>query len=309
MSTLSKIVLALTTYCCALTASALEFDLPENGNVVGHVFTATTVYEDTFLDVARKYDVAYDELVAANPGVDVWIPGEGTTVTIPQRFVLPPGEHKGIVINLAERRLYYFPSGEQKVYTFPIAIGLEATPTPITQGKVIEKEKDPTWHVPASIYAKHLAEGNPVPHSVPPGPDNPLGQFALRLSIPGYLVHGTNRPVSVGQRMSNGCIRLYPEDIERLFGVAVVGDSVRIINQPYKVGQDQSGELYLEAHPLPQEWSKSAVNTNDYAAALINNHAEFKSFKINWKAVKRVVEDSNGMPGTIGRSAATISEK
>ena len=233
------------------------FPLPPAGtDVVGDVWAVVARHEDTLPDLARRFDLGYDEIAAANPGVDVWLPGRGTKVLLPTEFVLPDAPREGLVLNLASMRLFYYPAtGPEEtptVVTHPVGIGREGWATPQGKTKVVSKKAHPSWTVPASILAEHAANGDPLPGVVPPGPDNPLGDYAMRLGIPGYLIHGTNKPHGVGMRVSHGCIRLYPEDIERLFPEVPVGTPVRIVNQPYLAGWN-NGVLYLEAHPPLEE--------------------------------------------------------
>ncbi len=202
------------------TAHSITLPTPQEGDdLVGQTFKFHTRYEDTFSDIARFYDIGYRELRDANPEVDPWLPGEGTEITIPQQYILPSGPRNGIIINLAELRLYYFPPGRKEIVTYPLGIGREGWSTPVGTTKIIGKKKDPTWTVPDSILKEHAQDGRPLPPVVPPGPDNPLGGYALYLGIKGYLMHGTNKPYGVGMRVSHGCIRLYPENIEQLFNM------------------------------------------------------------------------------------------
>lgn len=235
-----------------LPAQGAEYPMPRPGNdLVGEVYVVAVQEGETLLDIARDHDLGYNEIIAANPGVDPWLPEPGTRITIPARYVLPAGPRSGIVVNLAEMRLYYYPPAQPgegaKVMTFPIGIGQEGWATPVGKARILVKDKDPVWTVPESILAASIAEGYPLPRVVPPGPDNPLGKYALRLDMVGYLIHGTNKPYGVGRRISHGCIRMYPEDIETLFGAVEVGARVEIINQPYKLGLEGNA-LYLESH-------------------------------------------------------------
>lgn len=235
---------------------AATFVLPPPGSdVVGEVGTARVAAGETLLDIARAHGLGYNEITAANPGIDPWLPPPASTVMLPTRFILPSAPRRGIIINLAEMRLYYYPppaNDQPVVLTFPIGIGQEGWTTPLGITEVVSKVKDPPWTVPPSIRAEHEREGNPLPAIVPPGPDNPLGNYALRLGLTSYLIHGTNKPYGIGRRASHGCIRLYPEDIEVLFQQVAVSTAVWIINQPYKLGLD-TGRLYLEAHaPLTE---------------------------------------------------------
>lgn len=233
-----------------------RFELTEGSDVVGELQVIVARHEDTFLDIARTYDLGYDELVDANPGVDAWLPGAGTRIVLPTQFVLPDGARDGIVLNVAAKRLFYFPkpvAGQPRmVITHPVGIGREGWQTPIGTTRIVAKNKDPVWTVPASIRREHAAEGNPLPARVGPGPDNPLGAYALRLGFPSYLIHGTNKPDGIGMRVSHGCVQLFPEDIESLFGQVAVGTSVRIINEPQLLGW-RAGNLYLEAHPALED--------------------------------------------------------
>ena len=231
-------------------------DSPDQ-QIVGELQVIQTRDADTFVDIARAYNLGFDELVDANPDVDPWLPGEGTRVVLPTRFVLPDAPREGIVINLASKRLFYFQEpdedGALALITFPIGIGQEGSATPLGVTRVTSKGKDPVWHVPASIRREYAAEGNPLPAQVMPGPDNPLGSHVLILGMPSYLIHGTNRPAGVGMRVSHGCVRLFPENIEHLYEIAPVGVPVAIVNQPWLLGWED-GRLYLEAcQPLEDD--------------------------------------------------------
>lgn len=233
-------------------ALAEVYELPPPGSdVIGAVTTITTRDEETLLEVARRHGLGYEEIVAANPHVDTWLPGEGTEVLLPTRFVLPQVPRRGIVLNLAEYRMYYFPDtveGETPVVmTFPMSIGRMDWETPLGRTSVVAKVRNPSWYPPESIRAEHAAEGDPLPRIVPPGPKNPLGEYAMRLGLPGYLIHGTNRPAGVGMRVTHGCIRMFPEDIGFFFGEVPMNTPVRIINEPVKIGW-AGDDLVVEVH-------------------------------------------------------------
>ena len=229
-----------------------RFELVDGSDVVGELQVIVARDEDTFLDIARAYDLGFDELEDANPGVDAWLPGAGTRIVLPTEFVLPDVPREGIVLNVGTKRLFYYPKpvkGQPRVViTHPVGIGREGWQTPIGTTKVVAKNKDPVWTVPASIRREHAAEGNPLPARVGPGPDNPLGAYAMRLGFPSYLIHGTNKPDGIGMRVSHGCVQLFPEDIESLFAQVPVGTPVRIINEPQLLGW-RGDNLYLEVHP------------------------------------------------------------
>lgn len=289
----------------AAAGHAADFPLPPPGQaVIGKVLRVQTRYEDTLSDIARKYDLGYREIVAANPGVDPWLPGKGAVITVPTRFILPPGPRTGIVINLAELRLYYYPPGEDRVVTHPLGIGREGWATPTGNMHIVAKKPNPSWRVPKSIREEHAARGDILPEVVPPGPDNPLGRYALRLNRTQYLLHGTNQPWGVGMRVSHGCIRLYPEDIEALFPRVSVGTPVRIINQPYKVGWF-GDTLFVEAHPpLSEQLGAEGNNLTPLVKAIITAYGDAKPGALNWKRVQRIALEQTGVPTPLNRVLA-----
>ncbi|MCQ4270122.1 L,D-transpeptidase family protein [Pseudomonas kuykendallii] len=290
--------LFFTALSVAGSASALELPLPPPGeDVVGQIQVVTAKYEDTFADVGEANDLGYLEMVAANPGVDPWLPGAGTEIILPTRFILPPGPREGIVINLAEYRMYYYPKGENVVHTYPLGIGREGWGSPITLTKVTAKTANPAWYPPASIRAEHAAEGDPLPAVVPPGPDNPLGPFKFSLSLPGYLIHGSNKKFGIGMRVSHGCFRMLNQNVLELAKMAPVGTPVRIINEPYKFGVS-GGKIYLEAHqPLDDHGDPSHV---DKHTAVINTLLQRQDIAANqqmdWEIVREVVAAEDGLP-------------
>lgn len=228
-----------------------RYTIEPGQDVVGELQVIRARYEDTFVDIARTYDLGYGDLVDANPDVDPWLPGADTLVLLPTRYVLPHALREGLVLNIAAKRLFYYPEvadGELPVVeTYPIGIGRAGWATPTGDTTVVAKARDPIWYVPASVRREHLEDGDPLPRQVPPGPDNPLGRHVLGLGLPGYLIHGTNKPAGVGMRVSHGCVRLFPEDIESLYARVAIGTRVRIVNQPYLYGW-KDGDLLLEAH-------------------------------------------------------------
>jgi L,D-transpeptidase ErfK/SrfK len=253
-----KIVAPLIPLLLSTSVFAATFDLPsEHFDVIGAVTTVQTTYEDTLLDIARRKSIGQDQMERANPNVDRWLPGEGTQVVVPSHYILPRAPREGLVLNLPEMRMYYFPPKKPgqpaQVQTYPIGIGRMDWATPLGVTKITGKVKDPTWTPPESIRREHAAKGDPLPRVVPAGPDNPLGRYAMRLSIPGYLIHSTNKPLGVGMRVSHGCIRMLPDDIERLFPQLPVGTPVNIVNQPVKAGW-HGGKLYIEVHPPLEEY-------------------------------------------------------
>ena len=269
MPALPKLLFAVLAAGCA-SASAEIYDLPpDGGDVVGAVTSIRARADDTLIDIARRHGLGYEDIVIANPDVDVWLPGEGTEVVLPTRYVLPPGPRRGVVLNLAEYRMYYYPpvaaNERPVVMTFPMSIGRMDWATPLGRTRIVSKVRRPAWYPPESVRAEHEAEGRPLPRIVPPGPDNPLGDYAMRLGLPGYLIHGTNRPAGVGMRVTHGCIRMFPEDIEYLFGHLPVDTPVRIINEPLKFGWD-GDELLLEVHRTLAAAPPPSADDPDHAA-------------------------------------------
>ncbi len=268
-----------------------------DNELVGELQVLRTSEEDTFVDIARVYDLGYDELRSANPGVDPWLPGEGTPVYLPTLFLLPDTPREGLVVNIASRRLYYYPATAedepQVVVTNPIGIGRAEWSTPLGVTTVTTKIEQPTWYPPASIRQEHAELDDPLPSAVPPGPDNPLGEYALLLGIQGYLLHGTNKTAGVGMRVSHGCIRLYPEDIEPLFGDVAVGTKVRIVNQPYLaivIGE----EIWLEVHePLEED---DTDHRSDLFDKLDTLGESLKYKQIDIERVEEVITTANGIP-------------
>lgn len=296
MKTLLSGLLRLTLLLFPLQGGATSFPLPPPGqDVVGEVRSVTTRYEDTFSDIARVNDLGYQALVDANPGIDPWLPGEGTEILLPARYILPPAPRKGVVINLPELRLYYYPKGENRVITHPLGIGREGWSTPTGSTRIVRKRKKPSWRPPESIRREAEAEGDPLPEVVEPGPDNPLGDYAMYLSMPGYLLHGTNKPYGVGMRVSHGCIRLYPEDIDFLFPRIPVGTPVNIIDVPYKVGW-MDGELLIEAHsPLSEQESQVGINFTPLVSTVVAK-LKGQERQPDWESLKEAAIEHLGYP-------------
>ncbi len=283
-----------------------HFELASQQEVVGETQVIFARYENTFSAIGRQYNLGYEEMRRANPGIDQWLPGEGTPIYLPTQSILPEAARKGIVVNVPAMRLYYFTTEKPatagaaeilKVSTYPIGIGVQGWATPFGEAKVMQKAKDPVWYVPASIRKEHAERGDPLPGIVPAGPDNPLGAYAMTLSLPGYLIHGTNKPAGVGMRSSHGCIRLYPEDIEALFGRVARGTEVRIVNQPVLAGW-HDGQLYLEVHPPLAEETHDLVAEAQAALerALTRAGAIAAVAMIDRAAIEKIVTEQRGIP-------------
>ena len=300
----------LTALFAGLPAARAEtFVLPPDGNdLIGYLREVRSRSEDTLLDIGRRHSIGYEEIVRANPGVDPWIPGQGTVVRLPTRFILPPGPREGLVINLPEYRMYYYrkPSKGKPptVETYPISIGRMEWDTPLGRHEIVRKVKNPAWYPPQSVRKEAAEQGKELPDVVPPGPDNPLGDFAMRLDIPGYLIHGTNKPAGVGMRVTHGCIRMFPEDIEGLFPNVPIGTPVHILNEPVKVGW-ASGELYVEVHPPLEEDRAGRVRLN--LTRLIEDAAGAGSDTVDWRRAGDAWAEARGIPEPIGGSPARVA--
>ena len=285
---------------------AVEYSLGDkSGDIFGKVEHIRVHYEDTLIEIARKYSLGYEELIRVNKGVDPWLPGEGTEVLIPGMRLLTLGEREGIIVNLPEHRLYFFPKKVEgqppKVFTFPVSVGKMDWQTPIGATRIIEKRKNPTWIPPESVRKEHAALGEPpLPAFIGPGSDNPLGAYALRLDIPGaYLIHGTNNPDAVGMAVTHGCLRMFPEDIERLFAMVTIGTRVNLINEPLKMVM-HNGELWIEVHPpVDSQGQTTKAKLEDFEKRL-EVMLDKLQFAINWDIALEALREASGIPALIG---------
>lgn len=291
-----KLLILLSLPAC-MNVYATTFPLDGN-EVFGNVFTVTPKKNDTFSYYAHTYDVGATAIQTANPGIQENYPDkQKRDITIPAEYILPT-QRDGIVINLPEIRLYYFNQGQ--LMTYPVSIGKVGWKTPITSGKIVDKEANPSWHVPKSIMAENAARGVHTPEVVGPGPKNPLGKYALRLSMPGYLIHGTNSPTSIGRRVSHGCIRMFPTDIEELFNSVPVGTPVSLINEPIKAGF-KGNKLYLEVHPLLAEYPMAEDARQAMGKDVINAAIGGKNVQVDWNKVSDVMRAQNGVVALISK--------
>ena len=289
---------------------ATVYMIPADGSsVVGTDTHMAAVYKDTLLDIARRNSLGYYEIIRANPGVDMWLPGAGTDIMLPGRRILPPGPREGVVVNLPEHRLYYYPKpkrGEKPVViTYPVSIGKMDWTTPIGETRVIQKEKHPNWYPPEGVRKEHLANGDPLPPVVKAGPDNPLGDFAMRLAAGNgtYLIHGTNNPMAVGMAITHGCIRMYPEDVAALFPLIPVGTKVWLINEPVKVAF-VDGELLMEAHPpVDEEGQNTAEPDMTLLSQKLDQALGDTTAAIHWDFAKEALQAANGIPTVVGLQA------
>ena len=287
-----------------------------NDEVVGEVQITRTTPQDTLADIARRFSVGYNEIQRANPGVDMWVPGAGRRVVVPTQFVLPAAPHVGIVVNIAEMRLYYFTprseGGKEIVYTYPLGIGRVNWKTPSGVTTVVRKVENPVWRPPADILEEHREEGDPLPAEIRPGPDDPMGTRALYLGWPEYAIHGTNKPVGVGMRVSHGCMHLYPEDILQLYNMVPIGTEVRVVNQPFVFGWHR-GDLYMQAFgPLGGDEDNWQNGTRELLEQVmgpdIQKQLQERNETVRWDLVLELARDPQGIPVAITDSNASLQK-
>lgn len=281
------------------------FDVSAEDSVVGRLATVPVREGDTLLDIARHYGLGHSHIAEANPDLDVWLPPADARPVLPLQFVLPDAPRKGVVVNLATMRLFQFAKGG-RLNTYPVGIGREGRSTPTGAMKIDRKIEHPTWHVPDSIRKDHQAKGDPLPAVVSPGPDNPLGDYAFYLNLPKYLIHGTNKPYSIGFRASNGCLRLYPEDIEKLYGDLAVKSPVRIVNQPYLLGW-LNGEPYLEAHEPFEEADVKHLQKD--LRAKLKQVEKKKGITLDWARVDETLTQARGLPTPIRAGSPRLEQQ
>jgi L,D-transpeptidase ErfK/SrfK len=303
------------TAAAPVATEKFEVSTTDEG-VLGLVQVTTVLKDETLTDIARRFNVGYEEIARANPGVDVWLPAVGREVVVPTQFVLPDAPHEGIVVNIAAMRLYYFAphkKGEpQIVYTHPIGIGRVGWQTPGGSTTVVRKAKDPVWRPPADIIKEHRADGDDLPAVVGPGPDNPLGNRALYLGWPQYLIHGTNKPVGVGMRVSHGCMHLFPEDILQIYDLVPLGTKVRVVNQPFVFGWHQ-GQLYMQAFGSleddKRDWQKAKQRllTKELGPRM---QADLKRLdeQVNWDLVMQLADNPRGVPVPVTDPSASTAQ-
>lgn len=271
------------------------------GDIQGEMASTLTFANDTLLDIARAEELGLVELMAANSGVDPWYPGENVKLVLPTAHIVPDAPRTGIIVNLAELRLYYF-HAEKGLFSFPLGVGKDGFGTPLGQTKIVRKVEGPTWYPTEG----KLAEDPTLPKVVPPGPDNPLGEFALYLGWPTYLIHGTSKPYGVGRRVSRGCIRMYPEDIAWMYENVPVGTPVATVTQSVKFGR-RNGVLYIEVHPtleqidqIEDEGAFKPAPIPDYTDTVLLAAGD-QIERIDWRAVDRAFAERRGYPIAITR--------
>jgi L,D-transpeptidase ErfK/SrfK len=286
--------------CCVINiAQAAIYPMPHQGNdIIGHIFTVQIQQGGSLDKLCKKYEVSFHELLEANPKIHPKRLRLGDSIVIPTEFILPK-YRQGIVINIPELRLYYFTPDGNYVFTTPVGLGRSGWRTPTMVTKIYSKVKNPTWHVPEEIINEAAKHGIFLPDNVPPGPDNPLGKYALYLARNGFLIHGTNDTNSVGKYFSSGCIRLYNNAIKSLYDMVTTGTKVYILHHANKAGW-LNGRLYLESHvPVSNTEPASNLNTQD-PMAVIEAEAAKHSVHIDWATVKHIAKQQLGVPEQVG---------
>ena len=284
-------------------ASRYLIEESNRNTVIGSTKIIYADERDTLLDIARNYGFGYQDMKLANVNVDTWLPDDGQEVVLPSQFILPVASMDGIVLNVPEMRLYYYPPKEngklQEVFTYPLGVGREGWNTPYIKTIIVEKKVNPNWYPPKSILKEHEEAGDPLPKIVKPGPENPLGNYAMRLGRRDYLIHGTNKPNGIGMRISHGCIRLYPEDIKELFSKVSLKTPVNIINQPYKIGV-KNDVIYLEVHPFLDEDKEKYENNLTSVIALIIKISNNRKYQIDMRTAYEAIKNPTGLPIAVG---------
>lgn len=292
---------AFLTLFFSMSAQAATYVMPAGqDDLVGHVLEVSATAGERLGEIGMRTGMGYYEMQAANPNIDPYKHlYAGTKVIIAAEFILPPGPREGIVINLPELRLYYYPAGENVVVTFPIGIGREGVwGTPLGLTKVINKKAGPSWYPTQHVRDHAASQGTPIPAYFPPGPDNPLGEYALYLGWPTILIHGTNLPDFIGTRISAGCIRMMPNAIKALFDMVPIGTTVRVMDQPFKAGwRDQ--RLYVEAH-LPLDEEQGVYNeTLSSLVRVVAEATQNQPTVVSWSAVRRAEAETTGIPQVV----------
>jgi L,D-transpeptidase ErfK/SrfK len=299
-----------------LPVATHHFTLEPGQDIVGLMQVTAATKEDTLTDIARRFNLGYEEIVRANPGVDPWVPGEGKEIVVPTQFILPNAPREGLVINVPQMRLFYYPkrkAGEpQEVITYPIGIGKVGWRTPEGVTKVMRKQKDPTWRPPISIIKEHRENGEELERVIGPGPDNPLGRYAFYLGWPSYMIHGTNKPAGVGLRSSHGCLRLYPEDIEQLFETMPLGTQVRVVNEPFVFGW-HADQLHIQAFDVleddPRNWKKAEKTLLSKAlSASIRKELKKRGEEVDWERISTFTHDPRGLPVSISSPDSSLEQ-
>ena len=308
-----RTLIAVSIACFAMADGALAttYSWPENpnDNIITEypdgIAVTQSPEEETLLDVARRFNLGQAEVVRLNPDIDRWHVKKNEIVSLPNRRILPDSPHNGITLNIAEYRMYYYPPAQpgmpRVIKSYAHGIGRQDWQTPLGLTKVAKKVKDPSWHPPESIRREHAAMGDPLPAVVPPGPNNPLGAYALHLALPGeYRIHGTDidKIFGIGMQITHGCVRMYPEDIEELYNMVPVGTPVYIVKQQIKVGW-LNNKLYVEVHPDLENEETTLEERMAQAMTLMEkaNNMEMPAF--DQQALTDVLKAQDGVPAPV----------
>lgn len=297
---LAAVALGMGVSTIPQTSMGATYVLPHNGNIIGNIQYATVQPDDTLSSLGLRHGVGGYEMIEANPGVSFRDPPIGAQLLVPSRFILPEGERKGIVINLAELRLYFYHPDGVHVSTYPIGVGQEGWDTPLGKNTITRMRENPTWVVPDSILENHLRHGKVIPKVKPAGPDNPLGNYAITTGFKNIVIHGTPQPKAVGLRSSHGCIRMTNEDVGDLYQKVKVGTPVQIIHQPTKIGK-LDNKIYLEAH-VPVSQALNAADYRDVGTLIKNVTSKLSagSYRVEWQEVDKLQQSHQGYPQPIG---------
>ena len=294
------IIFSFTNLCYSNNKNNSVNILSQSSDIIGKEVKYTVREKETLIDIARKFDISFADIMSANGRIDPWLPKKNRKILIPNRHIMPSVKRDGIIINLGDLRIYFY-KNHLLIGTYPIGIGRSGWETPLGLAEVIEKKTDPFWIPPDSVRE----EDPSLPKIVAPGEDNPLGTRAIYLSMPSYLIHGTNKPYGVGMKVSHGCIRMYPEDVESLFDLVEVGTKVNIINEPIKVGW-HNNDLYIEVHQLPAYASekntlenKDRRNLYPLATTMVQKVAGVNITEVDWQVVFKSVIEAKGIPTKI----------
>lgn len=308
-------LLAVAALAGSAPAQGATYDLPSDGStVIGRTQLVVASAENTLLDLARHFDLGYEEMLLANPGVSVWLPAASVPLVVPGQLILPQAPWVGIVVNIPQHRLYYFPAAvrgqPRQVLTYPLGVAREGWSTPRGLTQVIAKYRDPAWLVPLRTRNERALDNEAeMPEYFPPGPDNPMGMHAIATGFKGIFIHGTNRPWGVGMRSSHGCLHLYPEDASELFALVQAGTPVRIVDQPFLVGNDH-GRWVMASYPLVPEYHSAQspfTRAFETVGVVISAQGAPLHSEIAWDRVQRAVDEAQAVPLAIEAEQADMA--
>lgn len=286
----------------------VEYTLPIEGeDVVGQLTYVVPKKHESLVDLTMRYEMGYEELRWANPGINAWLLSDTQPLVLPTEFILPEGKRSGLVSNIPEMRTYYYLKDSDKVYVYPVGVGRMDWKTPLGSWSITRKQEHPNWYPPESIRREHQEMGRgTLPSMVPAGPDNPLGTRVLRLALPSYLLHGTNEQTGIGMRVTHGCMRFYPQHIEHLYDMVPTNTMVTFLNQPVKYGV-QGNDILIEVHPPLEEdnLSTEALKTKAFAQ-LTEYLKQFPNASVNHDMVNIAVQQQTGIPIIVGQKDSRI---